>query len=177
MIGRRAGFGQTQAERDAMTDVGRASLTAALLLVTQLLVAGCSADSEERGGESHAPTTPAVTVLESSSDVSGPPTTTWDLVDSLHVKAHVPSLLVLAEREPHVLLAHEVRAIKKCLSLNEVVSNALLPAPASVIEAVAALVDVCQGLSELKAGDVIQAAEIAELSAALSRVGDLLWPT
>jgi len=83
----------------------------------------------------------------------------------------------MVDRGPHALLAHEVRAIKRCVSLDEVLSSALTPPPESVIEAVGALVDVCQELSKLEVGDLIQAAVIADLSAALSDLGELLWPS
>lgn len=146
-------------------------VASALILGSQCILAGCRTTPQE----SHDATIPVTTV--DNSEASGPPTTIWIYVEISHIKREVASLQVLAEREPHALLSHEVRAIHRCLSLNGVLSRALIPPPDSVVAAVGALVVVCQGLSKLEVGDEIRAADIAELAAAMAGLGELLWPT
>lgn len=86
------------AECGVRREVRRTNPAAALFLGAQLLVVACNTQPQERGGESHAPTTPAATSVEASSEMSGPPTTIWIDVEILHVQGQVRSLLVLAER-------------------------------------------------------------------------------
>jgi hypothetical protein len=123
------------------------------------------------------PTTVASTVLESSTGLSEPLTTTWSLVEVVRLRGQLDSLQILSQLPSHVLLAHEVREIDRCLALNDFLSRALTPPPESVIDAVGALVGVCQHLSYLEVGDVIQAGDIAKLASAMSRLNDLLWPS
>ncbi|HNA52555.1 MAG TPA: hypothetical protein PK594_17010, partial [Mycobacterium sp.] len=152
-------------------NAGNTNLGIALFLGAQLLVAACNTSPQAHSGESGVATSHATTLPEHSGEIGGTPTTVWPILEVVRIEREAPPLLVMVDRGPHALLAHEVRAIKRCVSLDEVLSSALTPPPESVIEAVGALVDVCQELSKLEVGDLIQAAVIADLSAALSDLG------
>lgn len=126
-------------------------------------------------GESTTSTEPVATLVEPDDRSSGAPDD-WDRVDAMIFLGRVDSLQVLAHRASHELLAHEVREIEQCLTLQDTLGHALHPPPESVIDAVGAIVGVCQELSNLDVGEVVQNDDLAALEGALRHLGDLFSP-
>lgn len=94
-----------------------------------------------------------------------------------HLHGKVQSLEVLAARAPHPLLAHEIRTIDKCATLEDALTSTLEgPPPQPVVDAATELARVCTSLSRLEVGESMTEADVVDLAQAMSEVGDLLWP-
>ena len=82
-----------------------------------------------------------------------------------------PTLVVLSDQEPgHVLLRHQVRRIHDCQVFDADRDNDVFgPPPPELRAAVIDLVNVCRGLGDVKAGDVMTGSDLEALSAAVAR--------
>lgn len=147
-----------------------------LCLVVLLTACSPGVPSPDRGTPDSSG--PRLTAEPLPSDVTlGSPEVVWTRLEAAHLHGQVRSLEVLAARPPHPLLAHEVRAIRDCATLEEALTSTLEgPPPRSVVEAVTQLARVCSSLNQLEVTESMTESDAADLAQAMSELGDLLWP-